>query len=456
MTFIRTVRRATYFVATCFVFSLLLPSSLFAQTSEVVDEIVAVVGDQIILRSDVDGFVAGYIQQQQVPYSENLWMEALNQLIDQKVMTVHARRDTTIKVEDAQVEQSLTQRINQLTAQVGGQNELEELYGKSTLQIKDELRSEFRDRMLAEQFQNRKLRQIRVTPTEVKDWFSQFPTDSLPTLPDLVRVSHIVRYPEITEAARNEAMEIISAIRDSVVNGGASFETLATQFSDDLASARNGGRDSGRRLGELVPEFAAVASRIPIGEISQVFETQFGLHILRVNERRGDVIDYNHILIRFDESKSDPTNAIAYLNAVRDSILAEEIPFERMTRIHSEEESTAMNGGRVVEPRSGERDLPLNALGPSWRNTISSLKEGEISEPAEVELLDGRKAYHILLLQRRTPSHRVGIEEDYERIEQIALQEKQNRELRKWLDKLREDVYVELHGKAEDLSVASR
>jgi len=169
---------------------LLAPGLLRAQSpadDRVLDEIVAVVGNELILRSEVDAFLAGYLQQQRIPYADELWLEALNQLIDQKVLAEHARRDTTIQISDDRVEQALQERLNQLMQQVGGQTRLEEIYGKTLTQLKAELREDFREQMLAETFRNRKLQQIRITPSEVRAWFEQFPTDSLPTLPDLVR-----------------------------------------------------------------------------------------------------------------------------------------------------------------------------------------------------------------------------------------------------------------------------
>ncbi len=426
-----------------------------AQDEQVIDEIVAIVGDEIVLRSDVDGFLLGVMQQRQMQYTEALWVEALNQLIDQQVLVVHAERDTTIIVSDDQVEQSMDQRIAQLRAQVGSEARLEEIYGKSLLQIKADLREQFRDRLLAEQIQSRKVQKIQITPTEVRSWFNQFPTDSLPTLPDIVRVAHIVRYPAISQEARDEAMEIITAIRDSIVVGGGAFEDLAKAFSDDPGSAPDGGHYGEGRLSDFVPEFAAVASNMPPGEVSQPFETQFGLHILRVNDRRGDLVDLNHILISFDESASDPTEAIGLLSTVRDSILVQGQPFELMAKRYSEEEATAQLGGRVIDPRSGERDLFLQALGPTWQGTLDTLDVGQISPPAPVELLDGKPAYHIIKLQRRVPEHRIDISTDYERIEQLALQEKRAKVISEWLARLREDVYIEVRGKAEDLSVAS-
>ncbi|NBC16531.1 MAG: peptidylprolyl isomerase [Bacteroidetes bacterium] len=423
-----------------------------AQDGNVIDEIVAVVDGKIILRSDVDGYVLGLTQQQGMTYSDQLWMDALNQLVDQEVLTIHARRDTTIQITDDQVDQALDQRIRQLTSQVGSESRLEEIYGKSIVQIKADLRKDFRDRLLAEQIRGRKMNNVRITPTEVERWFEQFPTDSLPTLPTTVRVAHIVRYPKASDQARQEALEIITSIRDSVVTGTTSLEEMARRFSDDTGSASDGGRISDIQLNELVPEFAAIASRLPIGEVSEPFETTFGFHILRVNERRGDEVDFNHVLIRVDESQADPTEAIEYLSAVRDSILTQEIPFELMARRNSEEEASAEVGGRVLDPQTRERDLFLSALGPSWQSTLDTMEVGEISKPAEAELLDGSRAYHIVKLQKWAPEHRVSLEQDYQFIKERALQDKQARVLREWIDRLREDVYIELRGKARRLS----
>lgn len=434
---------------------LLLSDLLYAQSpaqNQVLDEIVVVVGHELILRSEVDALLAGYLQQQRQTYSDELWLEALNQLIDQKVLAEHARRDTTIQISDDRVEQALQERLNQFMQQVGGQTRLEEIYGKTLTQLKAELRKDFREQMLAETFRNRKLQQIRITPSEVRAWFEQFPTDSLPTLPDLVRLSHIVRYLRPSEQARQEAFEIATSIRDSIVSGRTSFEDMARRFSEDPGSAAAGGHIPDTRLADLVPEFAAIAARIPLGEISQPFETPFGVHILRVNRRQGDLIDFNHILIRIDERQADPSEAIAYLKAVRDSILQYNLPFGLMARRHSEEEATAAQGGRVVDPRTGERDLVLSALDPTWRRTIDTLEVGEISHPAEAVLLDGRRAYHIVRLDQFTPSHRVNLETDYARIEQLALQDKRARELRQWLNELRQSVVIRLVGKARELA----
>ena len=430
----------------------LLPHSLVLAQQNIIDEIVAIVGEnKIILRSEIDGIVRSITEQQEIEYSEALWYQTLQQLVDQEVLAEHARRDTNIVVTDDQVDQSLDQRIEIMSRQLGSESRLEEIYGQSIIQIRADLRNEIRDRLLADQFRSTKLRTLRITPSEVHEWFEQFPTDSLPVLPPIVRVSHIVKYPEILPEAREEALEIITAIRDSITAGVSTLEEMAGRYSEDTGSAQTGGRYESMALEDLVPEFAAIAARIEPGELSQPFQSPFGFHILRVNERVGDVVDFSHILINIDRSRSDPTDAIAELGALRDSILTYDIPFELMARRHSEEDASSEIGGRVVDPNSGERDLFVDALGPDWKATTDTLEVGEISYPSEVTLLDGNLAWHLVLLQRKLPTHRVNIETDYARIEALALENKRALEMRRWLDLLREDVFIEFRGKASEI-----
>lgn len=433
------------------------PASSTAHAQEtVIDEIAAVVGNSIILRSDVSGVTLSYVQQQQLDYSPELWSQALDDLISQKVVAYHADIDTTIIVTDEQITQAIDRRIAALSSQAGGEERLEEAYGKPVYEIKEELRGDFRDQILADQLRSRKLQQIRITPTEVDRWFSKFPADSLPVLPETVRLAHIVRYPVITPEGRRDAEDIIARLRDSVNVGSYTFEMAAESFSEDPGSANNGGRYTDIPLSQYAPEFAAMASRMSEtpGVVSPVFETEFGLHILRVNQRRGDVVDLNHILIKFDESKADASGAIALLETVRDSLLSG-VPFAQLAQRHSQERTSSTNGGRVVDPRSQQRDLPLEALGPTWQSTLDTLEVGEVSEPAPVNLLDGRRAYHIVKLQQRVPEHTIGLERDYERIEQLALQDKQQRMIAEWVQTLRREVYVDVRIQEPPLSLTS-
>ena len=445
-------------VVACLIFvaSALAPAAV-AQPDDrqVVDQIVAIVGDNIVLKSEVDQMVRRMMQQNRnASYSKDMWMQALDQLVNEQVLAEAARRDTNIVVTDEQVSQRLDMQIEQLKQRAGGEEQLESYYGKSIIEIKEDFRSTFRDQLLASQIRSQKLQDIDVTPSEVRQWFERIPQDSLPRLPETVRLAHIVRYPTIDPDAKQEAREIITTIRDSIVNKGASFEEMARQFSDDPGSAEQGGQIADLELNAFVPEFAAVASQTPIGEVSQIFynSTHKGYHILRVNKREAGTVNLNHILIRVDQSRSDGTEALEYLSAVRDTLQNQDVPFELMARRHSEEERSAKNGGRVLDPQSGVRDLVLQRLGPSWRRTVNSIEEGDVSQPTEVQLLDGENAFHIVLLQRRLPAHRVNLDQDYERIRQLALQDKRQRIFQEWITDLREDVYVDVRIEKSDLT----
>ncbi len=423
------------------------------QEGTVVDEIVAVVDGELILRSDLEMTMAQVTRGRQVPPSMRSQLESriLERLIDQEVMLAHAKRDTNITVSDERVDQVLDQQINSLAQRAGGEDRLVEEYGKSIIRIKNDYRDQVRDQLLIQQVQQTKRQEITVTPSEVKEWFNRIPQDSLPTIPKTVRVAHIVRYPETDPQAQVEAREVISSIRDSIASG-ASFEEMARRHSDDQGSASQGGHFENFNLNDLVPEMGAVASQLEPGEVSQVFETQFGYHIMRLNQKRGDIIDFNHILIQVDETRTVPEETISFLSALRDSVVNHNMPFEVLARRHSEDDQTSPRGGYVSDQTTGNRDLPLNQLGASWQSTLDTMEVGEVSQPAQVELRNGQQAWHIAWLQKRTPAHQANLDDDYGRIRRLALQQKQQREIQKWLGQLRDEVYIAI--KDEKLAAA--
>ncbi len=428
------------FVLLAFLCATITTETLIAQDGQVLDQIVASVDGKIILKSDVDAMVAGAMQQGQ-PFSDELWSLALNQIVDQKVLLSHAEQDTNIVMTDEAINGEVDQRVRQILQQAGGEDRLLELYGKSSDQIKTEIRPEVKDQLMVQSYQRMKFQGMKVTPTEVREWFHKIPTDSLPNLPTIVRVSHIVRFAEIDPVAKNEAREICETIRDSVLTSSATIEDLA-HFSDDTYSAQRGGRIDNIKLSELVPEFGAVAGSLDPGQLSHVFETTFGWHVMRLNSKVGDVVDFNHILIKVDESKFLPETATDLLAQLSDSLNTHNVPLGILAKRHSQDPISAQRSGHVVDPRTFERDLSLDALDPTWKITLADLKEGELSEPRETRLLDGKKAYHIVRLDKRLEAHKVNLEQDYERIQEIVLQEKQAAEIGKWIDTLKKKSVI--------------
>ena len=406
------------------------------------DAIVAVVGSEPILASEVDALAFASTEGQAV--TPELWSRVLDDLIAQKVLVTRAERDTTINVTDEQVNQQLDARIAQLSQQAGGADQLEAYYGKTIDEIKVLFRTNVRQQILAQQYQGRRLGSVTVTPNEVRAWFAQVPESEIPDVPELVRVAHVVKIPEPDETARETARAMAEALRDSVLAEQATIEELASRHTGDRGSATRGGRYDNTNVAELVPEFGLIATTLEPGALSQVFETPFGFHFMRLNERRGDVISFNHILIQVDDSAVDPAAAIAELEVLRDSVVTMNIPFEIIAKNNSDDPFTATQGGYLTDPRSRERDLQTEALGPLWQATLDTLEVGEVSQPAEVQLADGSRAWHIVLLQRRQEPHRMSIETDYALLSQYALRDKQVEVLQDWIGDLRRTVYVEI------------
>ncbi len=427
---------------------LFFPEHLQAQNEVQLDRIVAVVDGEIVLFSEVNALVYNIIQQQNQRPTDTLvrqlFNDALQELINQKVLYSHAARDTTIKMTDDRVNQELERRMRGLIDQVGGEDRFEIEYGKSILQAKNDFRENVRQQLMANEFQEKKLNPIKISPREVEAWFKRIPQDSLPRLPESVRLSHIVRLPDIPASARDEARRIATALRDSILTGRSKLENLARRYTDDPGSRNTGGRGRAK-LSQLVPEFGAVASSMAPGGISQVFESQFGMHVMRVNSLQGDMLDYSHILIKINDRNANPANAIAFLKTLRDSINTRRVTFEAIAKRHSQDPQSSSFGGAVINFQTGSRDLALESLNPRWRVTLSKLEPGQLSEPLETELLDGRKAWHIVWLQKRTEAHTVNLKDDYQIIEQQALNDKKAQVMREWLDRLREGVYVKIN-----------
>ncbi len=429
-------------------------SGLKAQNTDngkVLDRIVAVVNNHVILKSDVDQQVTDYLlqnrqQNQDVQFSEQLWYSILQNMVERYVMLDQAKEDS-VTVSDEQVNQNIDQRINQYVQQVGSEAALEREVGKSLVQLRADLREDYREEMIVSKFRQQRMQEVNITRPEVREYFEKIPRDSLPTIPERVAVSQIVATPPPLENARKEALSLAQTLRDSVLNHGKSIEEMARTYSDGPSSS-NGGHLGMIAINDLVPEYSAAASALQPGEISKVVETSFGFHVIRLNKRQGDQIDTHHILIGIDEESYDKQAAINKLKQLKDSVLThEEITFAEMARKHSDDQNTAPQGGRILNPQSNERLIPLSQLDPALYRIVLLLDEvGDISEPKEFNIGSGnnsKKAYRIVRLDQRIPEHIANMEQDYNRIKQFALQEKQFRVMREWIGELRSDVYIE-------------
>ncbi len=433
---------------------------VFGQSKEISDRIVAVVNDRIILKSDVDEEVRNFIQQaelenQDVSFSEELWYGALQSMVDNYVLLEKARMDSII-VSDDMVNRQMDQRINQLIRQAGSEEALEEAFGQSLIELRAEFREQFREQLTVQQVQQQRAQRINITRPEVREFFESIPQDQLPMIPESVGISQIVIIPPPLEDAKNDAYEKANAIRDSIITHGQNFEEMARRHSDDQLTARRGGLLPMMPMGDLVANYSAAASALEPGEISEVVETQFGLHIIRLNERSADNIETNHILIHIDEESVDEDYAVDKLNALRDSVLTHDKSFADLARRHSEDDDTRAFGGRIVNPQTGERLMRISELQPALYRIVLLLdNEGDISEPRSYNPRNSNtsRAYRIVRLDRHIPEHRANMEDDYDQLREFALQQKQNRILNEWIEGLRDEVFVDFKIEVPDESL---
>jgi peptidyl-prolyl cis-trans isomerase SurA len=353
----------------------------------------------------------------------------------------------SITVSSQQVDQRINQRIDQSIQQLGSERALEEQMGKSIVQIRADLREDYREQMIVQRFQQQKREEVDITRPEVKEFYESIPKDSLPVVPEQVAVSQIVIEPPTREDARQEALSLAKQLRDSVLNHGKTIEELAKRHGDG-PSASDGGKLPLISLDELVPEYSAAAAALEPGGISEVVETSFGFHVIRLNKRVGDQIDTNHILISVAADSYDNQAAIDRLNALRDSLQNnEDVTFSELAREYSDDPNTAPQGGRILNPQTGQRLLTLEELDPALYRIVLLLdEEGDISEPKAFQLGDSnnsRRAYRIVRLDQHVPEHVANLEQDYQRIKQVALQEKQQEYIDELISDLRQEMYVE-------------
>lgn len=439
-----------------FTFSLLL-SPLLSQAQKApanasLDQIVAVVNDHIILKSEVDQQVQQYMlqmqrQNQEIPFGKDMWYAVLQNIIDRKVMLDQAKIDSVTVSQDI-VDQRIQQRIDQSIQQIGSEQALENQLGKSIIQLKADLRDSYREQMIVQKLQQVKREEIKITRPEVKKYFESIPEDSLPTIPEQVAISQIVITPAPLKNAREKARNLAEQLRDSILHHGKTIEEMARKYSDG-PSASDGGKLPGMiPLDELVPEYSAAATALEPGEISKVVETSFGFHVIRLNKRVGDKISTNHILIEIDKESYNDQAAIKRLKQLKDSIQTNpDVTFADMARKYSEDPNTAPLGGRILNPQSGARFLNLEDLDPALYRIVLLLEdEGDISEPKAFQLgqnNNSKRAFRIVQLDQHVPRHEANLEQDYERIKAAALNAKRSRMINQWIANLREKMYIE-------------
>ncbi len=422
---------ATALIATAFCFS----TGLQAQDKKLLDRVIAQVGGEFILLSEVE---------QQYQYLQENFpnevdpvgtrCEVLENALAQNLLVHHAILDSVI-VPMEEVDMQIEARIDRIVQQMGGDvAAFEDFYGMTIEQVKEDQRKPLRNQLLAERMQARITRDIEATPSQVFDFFNSIPRDSLPFYNAEVQIAELVKIPEASHEEREQALNKITEIRDKIIRQEESFETLAIRYSDDPGSGRQGGNLGWQRRGTFVPEFEATVFNLEPGEISDPVETEFGYHIIKLLERRGNSINARHILVTPRITPQDRELARNGLDSIRNEIITDSIPFDRaVRRFGSEKVQSYNNGGRKVNPATGNTFFEVGQLDPDVYFAVIDLQVGEISEVIEFSERGGETEYKIFKLISRTRPHRANLQQDYTKIKDLATEYKRAQHFNEWL-----------------------
>jgi peptidyl-prolyl cis-trans isomerase SurA len=398
------------------------------------DRIIAIVDREIILESELNNQVQMYVLQQRLDQRRvpELRNQLLESLINKRLLLAKAIRDSVV-VSENEVQQEVLNQLRQFEQAYGSLDRVAEMLGMSVPRLRREMREDIRKELLVQRLQAQKFAKMTVSRREVEDFYNQF-KDEIPPVPEQVEVAHIFLIPEEDTNVRENAYKYAESIRDSILSG-TDFSELAQRHSKDPGTAVRGGDLGWVRRGIFVREFEEAVFGMNPGDISDVIETQFGLHIIKLEERRGDAVRPRHILIKIERTEESDRPTVELMNRLRDYVLAG-APFDSLAREYSKDADTAPFGGTLGT-------VTVDQLDPDIRQVVSTLQESEISRPSRVNFGDSY-GYSIIKLNKRKPEHPVDIEKDYKYLEQFTLQHKMEREFLKMIDDLRKEFYWEV------------
>tara|TARA_Y100001934_G_C12360787_1_gene780614 strand:+ start:1708 stop:3054 length:1347 start_codon:yes stop_codon:yes gene_type:complete len=406
----------------------------------VADEIIARVDDYIVLRSELESTYLEILSRGE-RISGNTKCAVLKDLVTNKLLAAKAEIDSVI-VEDGQVDQELNSRMALIINQIGSEEEIERYYNKTIAEFKKELFDDIKEQLVVRKMRQEILTEIEVSPEEVKDFYNSIPRDSLPYFSTQVKVSQIVKVPEIGQQQKDKTKEALLKIRERI-KAGESFEILATLYSQDPGSAQNGGNLGFVGRGAFQPEFEAEVFKLKPGEVSMPVETEFGYHLIQLIERRGNLFNSRHILLQPEFSEDDTQMTIDFLDSLKEVAYSDSVTFEELAREHSDDKFTSSFGGYFTDAMGSENVL-VEELDPVVFFTIDTMDVGQISVPFESRTDDGKLAYKLIFYKEKIPPHLGNLEADYQRFRNYSLNRKQSIELDIWFEDAKGEVFINI------------
>ena len=430
----------------CLLF-VLIASAVGAQNN-VIDEVVWVVGDEAILKSDVENERLN-AQYKTRRFDGDPYCVIPEELAVQKLFLHQAEIDS-VEVSDQEVLQRVEQRTSWLIDQFGSKEKLEEYYNKSYTQIREMLRDNIREGMRVQQMQQKIIGDIKLTPAEVRNYFSKLPKDSIPFVPTQVEVQIIELMPKISEKEIERVKAQLREYADRVNKGETSFSILARFYSQDPGTAARGGEGGFTGRGELVPEFANVVFNLTDPKkVSKVFETEFGYHIAQLIEKRGDRVNYRHILLRPEVDKKDIDAALARLDSIGDDIRKAKFSFDDAATWLSQDKDTRNNHGLLANPQNSTSRFEMQQLASLISQDVAKVVEkmqiGEISKAFTMINSKGKEVCAIVKLKNRIDGHKATITEDYQRLKSMVTAKRSEEKIQKWIVEKQKNTYVRIN-----------
>jgi len=439
-----------------FTLILLFCSTLSSQQKIKIDGLAAVVGDFIILDSDIDKTLID-LQSQGVATDNLDKCSLLGKLMEDKLYAHHAEQDS-LEIDNQQIFNYVDQTIDYFISQLGDIDKVLEFYKKEDEQtFRQELFEINKVNQLSQKMQSKIVDEIEITPEEVKQFFNNIPRYDLPIFGAELEISQIVVKPEVSEAEKKKVIDRLESIRDDVVINGSSFATKAILYSQDPGSRSTGGKYTlNRNRPQMVKEFRDVAYRLKENEVSEPFETEFGWHIVKVDRIRGQEVDVRHILLTPEISPDAMAEAKKKVDLIRKRVVDGELTFQEAAKSFSDEKSTKNNGGVLINPTTGDTRFELTKIDPVLYNQIQRLGDNEISSPLLENDRQGNQSYKLIMVSDRFDEHVADYSKDYIKIKELALKEKQLTAIQKWMNEKIIDTYISVNDQNKQCNFANK
>lgn len=416
-----------------FTFSLLLLSLSASAQGKVIDKVVAQIGDNVVFLSDVQAQKIQAVQAG-VTVTPSLDCQIIEDLMYQFLLLNQAKLDS-IEISDAQVDAEMENRLRVIEGQIGSREKMEAFYGKTVTQIKAEFRPIIKDQLLSREMEHTLTSDISVTPREVEKFYKALPFDSIPLINAELSFQQIVLYPKITPDDKARAFAKIQEIRNNIVRDGKSFATQARINSMDPGSAADGGTITGTR-GVMVPQFEAAVFSLSVDDVSDIFETEYGYHIVKLNERKGDNYVCQHILIIAEYTNDALTKAAYSMDSCYQQLISRELTWEEAVVKYSNDEATRQNKGIITNPITGGQtwDMEdLNQVDQQIYILTDNMEKGDISQPnLYFNMYERKQGVRIIRLMERSTPHRANLQDDYELIKRATENQKKQEIIENW------------------------